>query len=463
MAIEVDYLVVGAGAAGLAFTDALVARSDATVLLVDRRSAVGGHWNDVYPFLRLHLPSATYGVDSRKLDGDDVRIADGPEAGEYARATGPQVREYFHAVLDEHLLPTCRVRFLGGHEHAGGSDGRHRLTDLRTGTPVEVVVRRRHVDATYLENHVPATTPPGFAVVDGAPVVPPNALPDLHAAPEQALVLGSGKTAMDCVLWLLDAGLAPDAIRWVRPRDPWVLDRTQLQPFDGAPALMDGTATDLEAVAEAASLADLMDRLHAAGRLLRLDPDVEPTMYRCALVGRHELARLRSVTNVVRRGRVVAVEADRLVLEHGEVPLAHDEVVVNATAPGIARRPAVPTFAGDRITPQQVRACTPTFNAALVGAVEACEIDDDTKNALCPAVPYPTVPRDWLAILANSLTATQAWSRAPDVAAWVAATRLNVFGAVPQHLHDPRVQDALGRLGRAARPASAAMARLMAA
>jgi 2-polyprenyl-6-methoxyphenol hydroxylase-like FAD-dependent oxidoreductase len=35
--IETDYLVLGAGAAGLAFADALIADSDADVVLVDRR------------------------------------------------------------------------------------------------------------------------------------------------------------------------------------------------------------------------------------------------------------------------------------------------------------------------------------------------------------------------------------------------------------------------------------------
>ena len=62
--IETDYLIVGAGAAGLAFADALIAASDADVVLVDRRHGPGGHWNDAYPFVRLHQPSAFYGVNS---------------------------------------------------------------------------------------------------------------------------------------------------------------------------------------------------------------------------------------------------------------------------------------------------------------------------------------------------------------------------------------------------------------
>ena len=40
--IETDYLVVGAGAAGMAFTDALIANSDADVVMVERRDRPGG-------------------------------------------------------------------------------------------------------------------------------------------------------------------------------------------------------------------------------------------------------------------------------------------------------------------------------------------------------------------------------------------------------------------------------------
>jgi len=57
--LETDYLVIGCGAAGMAFTDALVSDSDADVVMVDRRHAPGGHWNDAYPFVRLHPPTAS--------------------------------------------------------------------------------------------------------------------------------------------------------------------------------------------------------------------------------------------------------------------------------------------------------------------------------------------------------------------------------------------------------------------
>jgi cation diffusion facilitator CzcD-associated flavoprotein CzcO len=55
--LETDYLVIGAGAAGMAFTDALIADSDADVVMVDRRHRPGGHWK---PRIR------SYGCISRR-------------------------------------------------------------------------------------------------------------------------------------------------------------------------------------------------------------------------------------------------------------------------------------------------------------------------------------------------------------------------------------------------------------
>jgi NAD(P)-binding Rossmann-like domain len=66
-AIEVDYLIVGAGAAGMAFADTLLGETEASVAIVDRQFRPGGHWNDAYPFVRLHQPASYYGVNSREL------------------------------------------------------------------------------------------------------------------------------------------------------------------------------------------------------------------------------------------------------------------------------------------------------------------------------------------------------------------------------------------------------------
>src|SRR5262249_34546057 len=108
--LEADYLVVGAGAMGMAFTDALVSATDATVVVVDRGHAPGGHWNTAYPFVRLHQPSAFYGVNSRRL-GTDMIDTDGWNEGLFELASGSEVCAYFDQVMRQHLLPTGRVSY----------------------------------------------------------------------------------------------------------------------------------------------------------------------------------------------------------------------------------------------------------------------------------------------------------------------------------------------------------------
>jgi hypothetical protein len=98
----------------------------------------------------------------------------------------------------------------------------------------------------------------------------------LEFAPEEFVITGSGKTATDACVWLLERGVDPDSICWVRPREPWMLDCAVVQP-DSAVFL--GMAADIMAAAgEASSPDDLFLRLEAADVMLRIDPSVTPTM-----------------------------------------------------------------------------------------------------------------------------------------------------------------------------------------
>ena len=157
-----DYLVVGAGASGMAFTDALLAYAapDTTITIVDRRHAPGGHWLDAYPFVRLHQPSTFYGVDSVPL-GHDAIDATGPNAGFYELAGADELRAYYDGVMQRHFLPTGRVQYLPCCDWVPGDD---RVVSRLTGAIYSVHVRRKVVDTTYLEGTIPATTPPPFAV-----------------------------------------------------------------------------------------------------------------------------------------------------------------------------------------------------------------------------------------------------------------------------------------------------------
>lgn len=443
MLVNADYLVVGAGASGLAFVDTLVAETDVEVTVVDRQEAPGGHWLHAYPFVRLHTPSAYYGVNSLALGENRVDNV-GENAGFYERATGSEVREHF-AEAAARLERTGRVRLLTAHEHVGRGSSGEQVRDLSTGALHDVAVRRSVVDARYLEASIPATHALPFEVARSARVVPVNDLPTAAEAASFYVVLGSGKTAADACIWLLDHDVDPDRIRWIRPRDAWFYDRSYFQPLDQVGAIIEGISLDAEAGAQAANIEEVFARLEASGRLVRIDPSWPATMYRGTMLSARELKALRQIGDVVRLGRVRRIEADRIVLDHGETRTGPEVLHVDCTALGLNNAPATAIFESGRIVLQQVRYLSPSFNAALLGFVEAHRDNDTDKNRLSPSHAYPSSPADWPHMMCSTWRAEARWLSEPDLAAWIAESRLNLMGGLPDHLNEPNVQVAVKR------------------
>ena len=441
--VDTDYLVVGAGASGLAFTDTLIAEADVDVTVVDRQDAPGGHWLHAYPFVRLHTPSAYYGVSSLAL-GEDRIDQVGENAGFYERATGDEVCEHFTEAASR-LAQTGRVRLLTRHEHLGGGSNGEQVRDLSTGELHDVSVRRAVVDATYLEASIPSTHTVPFEVAPSARVIPVNELPAAAESASSYAVLGSGKTAVDACIWLLDNDVDPDRIRWIRPRDAWFYERSYFQPLEQVGAIMEGISLDTEAGAEATSIDDIFERLEALGRFVRIDPSHPATMYRGTMLSAGELDAVRQIEDVVRLGRVRRVEADRIVLDRGETPTSPEVLHVDCTALGLNNAPATTIFQGDRIVLQQIRYLSPSFNAALIGFVEAHRDDDPDKNGLCPVHAYPSRPQHWPRMMCGTWTAEARWLSEPDISAWMADSRLNLMRGLPEHVAEPSVQAAVKR------------------
>src|SRR3954453_3312450 len=101
--LDTDYLVVGAGAMGMAFTDALIDHADVHVTLVDRRHAASGHWQDAYPFVRLHPASFFYGLAPTVL-GTGTTQESGPETGLQERARQSEIQSYYDDVLHRRFV-----------------------------------------------------------------------------------------------------------------------------------------------------------------------------------------------------------------------------------------------------------------------------------------------------------------------------------------------------------------------
>ncbi|HEY5681080.1 MAG TPA: NAD(P)-binding protein [Pseudomonadales bacterium] len=460
--ITAEYLIVGGGALGMAIADTLIGESDSSVIMVDRRHKPGGHWHDAYPFVRLHGPSANYGVNSRQLGSDRIDEA-GLNRGLFELATGSEIRTYFDEAMRHGLLPTGRMHYLPMHEYNG--DGQ--AVSLISGQATKVSARKKIVDATIAETQVPSRTSPNFSVAEGATLIPPNGLAELGGSASTYVIIGAGKTAIDAVTWLMENDVDPGRLKWIRPRDPWLLNRKMIQPsYDFFENTIGWLIASMEAAANADTVDDIFLHLESAGCMHRIDTSVIPTMYRCAIVSEMELDQLRLVKDVVRMGHVRAIADNRVVLDDGELDLSPGTLFVNCSADGIPRKPVQPIFQPGKIVPQYVRACSPTFSGALVAKVELLFGDDEEKNALTRPTPIPDSPADWVQIELNQALNSAAWRENKALSQWLAGSRLDQFTAMMLRAFSEGDEAKIGLLDRyrtAIRPAVERMGKMVAA
>ncbi|MER7609155.1 NAD(P)-binding protein [Nocardioides sp. NPDC127503] len=450
--VDVDYLVVGAGAMGMAFTDALIEHADVRVAMVDRRHGVGGHWLEAYPFVRLHQSSAFYGVPSTLLGGGQLQQR-GPEKGLQERATQAEICAYYARILDG-MVDSGKVEFFPNSEYVGDGAVVSRISGERFEMP-----GARIVDARYLAPSIPAEKPPPFGVGEGARVLPVNDLARLEETPSQYVVVGSGKTATDACIWLLSRGVDPDAICWVRPRDPWMFNRAVVQPD---PSIFLGMAADTMQIAERSkSLEELFLGLEDADIMLRIDRSVMPTMAKAPTLATWELEQLRTLENVVRRGHIQHVDRGSLTFADGSLAIADDALVVHCAADGLKYPPLLPVWRPEAITLQPIRAGFPCFGAAVTGYVEATRDTDTEKNRLCPPSPFPDSMATWAKMNVLGTQAAMSFSSEPDIKAWSDGVALNPARVPPGYPASAALDDARERLARHTKPALAQLAQLI--
>lgn len=458
---ETDYLIVGAGASGLAFADTLLDHTDATITFVDRRDKPGGHWNDAYPFVRLHQPSSYYGVSSQNLGRANLDET-GLNKGFEELASGPEVANYFHGVMRDRLLASKRVKFLPMTQHLGDGEAQQILSGKRT----RIDVRRRLVNAGLLENGIPLTHQKNFDVAPGVTCIPPNFLPQTAQKHRSFTILGAGKTAMDCVVWLLENGADPAQMRWVVPRDPWMINRAFTQP-SGAfyQQSYGGTMRQMEAIKDASDLDDLADRMEQANLWMRLDPTVRPQIMHGPTVSQMELERMKELRDILRMGHVQSIEPDKLTLVGGTCPADPDTLYVDCTARALGHSKTWPIFDQDRIALQMIRLYQPTFSAALLAKIEASFDNDKAKNAVATPVPMTDEVQSWVVSQLASTLNQFSWTQHPEIRDWISSCRLDGFGRAAREVdrNDPEVKAIYNRIKELSMPTFASMQRLAAA
>ncbi len=451
--LETDYLIVGAGASGMAFADVLLTETDANMIIVDKFQKPGGHWNFAYPFVALHQPSAFYGVSSTNLGNDSIDEI-GFNRGLRSLASGDTIKAYYDNIMQRQFLPSGRVQYFPLCEYLGNS----RFKSILTGKIFEIKVKRKTVDATHMKTKVPATHIPNFSIAPEVHFMPINNLPNVRQPPAGFVIIGGGKTGIDACLWLLEHGVAPKKISWIVSRDAWFTNRKNTQPFaEHLNYFLHDRASQLEALEQAKSISDLFKRLEKAGVLLRIDKQVTPKMFHGATVSELELEQLRRIQNVIRKGRVKRIEKDKIILEQGEIVSNRNQVFVDCSAAALSHAGMKPIFSGNTIAIQSVRTGQLVFSAAFIAHVESDYADDNIKNEICGEIPMPNHDTDWIKVSAKSMMNQYRWSKDADLTKWLYNNRLDGFSHLVANIlpDDYERQEILKRISRSVKPAMA--------
>jgi hypothetical protein len=449
--LSCDYLVIGAGASGLAFVDELINHDCGDIIIVDKRHTVGGHWVDAYPYVRLHAPSTFYGVNSLELSSNRIDT-DGHNNGLQELASGVAINRYFQQTLEERLKASGKVRFLPCTKYEDG-----KLINLLNGKASAVSVRRKRVDATILANSVPKTHTPNFDIDDHVDFVSCSNLPDAIGHHQHFTVIGAGKTGMDACVWLLSNGVHPDNIRWIVPRDSWLVNRACVQTSPEAFLSTMGYGVSLrEAMATQDSTDAMALALEKAGCWLRLDQNVMPQIYHFAVISEAEISMLRSIKNIVRMGRIAAITDTQIVLEKGQIDhagssqnAASKTLFVDCSASAITIFKPRPIFADERLNLQWIRYPLIPFSAALIAFMEGTMASQGTDklNSILTPLPPPDTVSDYFRYMQIDMMNSYKIGKIPHLNDWAKSSRLDGAGIILKNF-DPSNERHCALFGR---------------
>jgi hypothetical protein len=369
--------------------------------------------------------------------------------------------------MSQKLLPSGRVNYFPTSNYLGAdAAGVYTFESILSGGKTQVTVRKKLVDANFYSPTVPSTHTPKFKVANGVKLVAPNALTQLWQTkvkedrPSKFCIIGAGKTAMDAGIWLLNHGATPDCISWVMPRDSWLVNRLTTQP--GEEFFKDsigGQVTQMANFANATSVDDLFLRMEASDQMLRIYPDHLPTMFHFATVSKGEIAMLQRIKNVIRMGRVQALEPANMVLDKGNLAMEAGTLYVDCTASAVEYRARQAIFQPNKIVLQVVRAPLPTFSAAMIAYVETHYPDDTVRNKLCADVPFPQTLADYPRTMMVTMMNQMQWSQDKTLRNWMRDTRLDGFGKLMANI-DPSDAEKLAIMSNLRTQAMAAMANM---
>ena len=271
---------------------------------------------------------------------------------------------------------------------------------LQDGLDTTVRIKRKLVDCTAMETRVPSTQPPNYKVEEEVSLIPINGLTKVERPWKCYTVVGAGKTGLDALLYLLDQGVRSESVRWVVSNDCWYMSREAI-PREGGFA----GPKFCQSVIEANNLKEIYKNYEQGGLFMRVDDNVEPSKMRAATISEAEMTKIRTVKDVIRKGRIERISGDKIIFTNGEELSADpDTLYVDCSANGtLYTRPLEPIFQASKLVLQMVQLPAPTNSGAIIAGLELISKDDTWKNQVVEPLGAPHELEDWFLGLAVSL------------------------------------------------------------
>jgi len=382
-----NYLVVGAGTTGMSFIDTILSENTtATVVLVDRNTKPGGHWVHSYPFVRLHQQSCSYGVNSVPL-GKNLNSKGHEKYDVYDRAMGSEVVDYYERVCEQ-FKASGRVQCFFGVEYKFDKiTSTHMIIscDKDKDKKDSFVVTCDKVVTVSTNISVPSTRKPLIPVHDRVHFISINELTSSIRSRKykKYIVFGNGKTGCDAIVHLLDHEIDQSQITWIVSRDVWYWLRDVLKDLKKSMLIFK------RGMQNATSVEESFRSFEDDGLFCRLDPSRPyPTVFKGPIIDQKELDMMRTIEHVVRLGRAISIEENKIVLDKGCFDFSTDDTLlvdcmndkwIEGLYPG-----NFTIFQPGRIN---IGPLLTLFNSSSTSSIIAfleCALDDDeSKNNCC--------------------------------------------------------------------------------
>merc|ERR1712207_23925 len=189
VSLECDYLIIGSGAASLAFIDTIIKQmnNNLKIILVDKKSTPGGHWVDAYDYCCLHQPSIVYGIESKQLEGNWLKLLTSKFTLPWNhRAFKKEILHYYLQFVNEKIkskqlqyYPNCEYKFSNSNTN-NNNNKVHTFFSNDKKMKYNVKVNIKLVNGVLGECQIPSLCPPNFHYDDKINMITPNELYELH-------------------------------------------------------------------------------------------------------------------------------------------------------------------------------------------------------------------------------------------------------------------------------------------